>query len=136
MNGKQTVLLIENDKVDIKSVKRAFNDLNITNSLAITGNGEEALKYLGNKTNNLPALILLDLKMPRMNGLEFLKIVKKDDKLKKIPVVALTTSDEDKDKTESFKFGVSGYMVKPVDYKDFVEVIRTISMYWTLSETP
>lgn len=136
MNYKQAILLVEDDKVDIKSVKRAFNELHITNPLAVTHNGEEALKYLGKKSNNLPTLILLDLKMPRMNGLELLKIIKEDDEFKKIPVIALTTSDEDKDKTDSFKFGVSGYMVKPVNYKDFVEVIRTIRLYWTLSETP
>lgn len=136
MNGKQTILLVEDDEVDIKSVKRAFRDLDITNPLAIKNNGEEALKYLEKGKNDLPGLILLDLKMPRMNGLEFLKIVKKVDKLRIIPIIVLTTSNEDRDKTDSFRLGVSGYMMKPVNYKDFVEVLRTIKMYWTLSETP
>jgi CheY-like chemotaxis protein len=72
--------------------------------------------------------------MPKMNGIEFLKIIKKDRNFKKIPVVALTTSKEDKDKLESFKLGIAGYMVKAVDYKEFVEVVRAIDLYWTLSE--
>ncbi len=137
MNGKRIILLVEDDEVDIRSVKRAFEDLHVTNPLVVTYNGEEALKYLkSTKNKRLPGLILLDLRMPRMDGIEFLKVIKKDGKLKIIPVVALTTSKEDEDKTESFNFGVSGYMMKPVNYKDFVEVIRTIKMYWTLSESP
>jgi len=76
------------------------------------------------------------LNMPRMNGIEFLKIAKKDDSLKKIPVVVLTTSKEDQDKVDSFNLGVAGYMIKPVDYRKFVEVVKTIDMYWTLSELP
>ncbi len=136
MNYKQNILLVEDDTVDIKSVKRAFKELNVTNPLVVTNNGEDAIKYLMKNSNNLPALILLDLNMPRMNGLEFLKIIKKNDKFKKTPVIALTTSDEDRDKTESFNSGISGYMLKPVDYKDFVEVIKTIRLYWTLSEMP
>lgn len=136
MNGKQLILLVEDDEVDIKSVKRAFKDLNITNPLAVTYNGEEALEYLKNEKNKRPALILLDLRMPRMDGLEFLKIIKKEYKLKMIPTIALTTSNEDKDKIESFNLGVSGYIIKPVNYRDFVEAIKTINIYWTLSESP
>ncbi len=136
MDEKQIILLVEDDEVDIKSVKRAFKDINIKNPLTTKNNGEEALEYLRKENNKLPGLILLDLKMPRMNGLEFLKIVKKEDKLKSIPIIALTTSNENKDKTESFNLGVSGYMIKPVNYRDFVEVIRIIKTYWTLSESP
>ncbi len=136
MNCKQTILLIEDDEIDIKSVKRAFQDLLITNPMAVSHNGEEALEYLKNGKNKRPGLILLDLRMPRMDGIEFLKIMKNNYKLKIIPVVVLTTSKEDEDKIESFNLGVSGYMMKPVNYKDFVEVIRTIKMYWTLSESP
>jgi len=79
---------------------------------------------------------LLDLNMPKMNGTEFLKIVKKDELLKKIPVVVLTTSSQQQDVVESFKLGAAGYMVKSVDYGKFVETIRTINLYWTLSELP
>lgn len=136
MNGAKTILLVEDDEIDIKSVKRAFADLKITNPLAIKNNGEEALEYLKKGKKGSPGLILLDLKMPRMNGLEFLKIVKNVDKLRIIPIIVLTTSNEDKDKTESFNLGVSGYMIKPVNYRDFVEVIKTIKTYWTLSESP
>jgi len=136
MNSKQKILLIEDDEVDVRSVKRAFDELHITNPLAVTHNGEEALEYLRNGKNKRPGLILLDLRMPRMDGIEFLKTMKKDNQLKMIPVVTLTTSREDQDKAESYNFGVSGYMMKPVNYKDFVEVIRTIKMYWTLSESP
>jgi len=136
MNGKQTILLVEDDKIDVRSVQRSFKDLRVTNPLIVTHNGEEALEYLKNDTGKHPGLILLDLRMPRMDGIEFLKIIREDDKLKIIPVVILTTSKEDEDKMDSFNLGIAGYMMKPVSYKDFVEVIRTIKLYWTLSESP
>ena len=136
MNDKQTILLVEDDKIDIKSVKRAFDELHITNPLNVTHNGEEALEYLKDGKNKKPGLILLDLRMPRMDGIEFLKVMKKEDELKIIPVVVLTTSKEEEDKIESFNLGIAGYMMKPVSYIDLVEVIRTIKMYWTLSESP
>jgi CheY-like chemotaxis protein len=118
------------------TIKRALRDINVTNSLDIAGNGEEALSFLSNEKNEKPSIILLDLNMPKMNGIEFLKIVKQDDLLKRIPVIVLTTSKEEQDRVESFKLGVAGYMIKPVDYLQFVEVMRTINMYWTLSELP
>jgi len=136
MNERQTILLVEDDEVDIRSIKRALEDLHVVNPLVVTNNGEEALEYLRNKANRRPGLILLDLRMPKMDGIEFLKIAKNDDKLKIIPVVALTSSKEEGDKINSFKLGVAGYMMKPVDYMEFVEVIRAIQMYWILSESP
>ena len=136
MNNKKIIMLVEDDKIDIRSVQRSFKELRVTNPLIVTHNGEEALEYLENNTEKLPGLILLDLRMPRMDGIEFLKVIKKKDELKIIPVVILTTSKEDEDKIDSFNLGISGYMMKPVNYKDFVEVIRTIKLYWTLSETP
>ncbi len=136
MNQKQTILLVEDDEIDIKSVKRSFKELRVTNPLEVAHNGEEALKYLKENKNKRPGLILLDLRMPRMGGIEFLKEIKKEDNFKIIPVVVLTTSQEDKDKTESFNLGIAGYMMKPVNYTDFVEVVRAIKMYWTLSESP
>jgi len=118
------------------TVKRAFKDLKVTNPLVHSVNGEEALDYLRNESNKKPCVILLDLNMPKMNGVEFLKIVKSDDMLKKIPVVVLTTSTEESDVVESFELSVGGYIVKPVDYKNFVEAIRTVELYWTLSKLP
>jgi len=129
-------LLVEDDDVDVMTVKRAFNDLKVTNQLVSTGNGEEALEYLRGQSNTKPGVILLDLNMPKMNGIEFLKTVKTDEALKKIPVVVLTTSGAEQDVAESFNLGVAGYMVKSVDYVKFVDIIRTIDMYWSLSELP
>ena len=136
MRNSKPMLLVEDDRVDAMTVERAVKDLKITNQLVHTVNGEEGLEYLRSESNKKPCLILLDLNMPKMNGIEFLKIVKADDVLKKIPVVVLTTSEEEQDVVESFKLSVAGYMVKSVDYKKFVEVIRTIDLYWTLSELP
>ena len=136
MRNRKPILLVEDDNVDAMTVKRAFKDLKILNSLVRTANGEEALQYLGDESNKKPCVILLDLNMPKMNGTEFLKVVKADDVLKKTPVVVLTTSKEESDIVESFKLNVAGYIVKPVDYKKFVEAIRAIELYWTLSELP
>ena len=136
MRSSKPILLVEDDQVDAMTVKRALKELNITNKLSIVHNGEEALTFLRNPENEKPGIILLDLNMPKMNGIEFLQIAKKDDGLKRIPVVVLTTSKEDQDKVDSFNFGVAGYMIKPVDYRKFVEVVKTIDLYWTLSELP
>lgn len=133
---KKSILLVEDDRVDVMSVKRALKDIKVTNPLIVAGNGEEALEYLRDGKNKKPGIILLDLRMPKMNGVEFLKVAKQDGALRSIPVVVLTTSQEDQDKVDSFDLGIAGYMVKPVDYKQFVEVIRTINLYWTLSELP
>ncbi len=136
MRGSNPILLVEDDTVDAMTVKRAFRDVGIVNPLAHTVNGEEALNYLRNENNKKPCAILLDLNMPRMNGIEFLKIIKNDETLKKIPVIVLTTSKAEQDKLESFNLGVAGYMVKAVDYEKFTETIKAIDLYWTLSESP
>jgi len=136
MRNSKPILLVEDDSIDAMTVKRALQDLNVTNPLVHKGNGEEALEYLRNPNSTEPCLILLDLNMPKMNGIEFLKIIKSDDTLREIPVVVLTTSDEQRDIVESFQLCVAGYMLKAVDYKKFVETIRVINLYWTLSETP
>ena len=136
MSNSKPILLIEDDNVDVMTVERVFRDLKIANQLVSTSNGEQALEYLRTSGNKKPCVILLDLNMPKMNGTEFLKIVKKDESLKKIPVVVLTTSSQQQDVVESFKLGAAGYMVKSVDYGKFVETIRTINLYWTLSELP
>lgn len=136
MRSSKPILLVEDDQVDAMMVKRALKDINVTNRLDIVNDGEAALTFLKNPENEKPGIILLDLNMPKINGIEFLKIAKKDDSLKRIPVVVLTTSKEDQDKVDSFNFGVAGYMIKPVDYQKFVAVVKTIDLYWTLSELP
>ncbi len=136
MRNSKPILLVEDDRVDIMTVKRTFKDLKITNQLVCLGDGNQALEYLRNENNEKPCVILLDLNMPKMNGVEFLRTIKADKALKEIPVVVLTTSKKEQDVIESFNLGVAGYIVKPVDYKKFVETIRTIGLYWTLSELP
>jgi CheY-like chemotaxis protein len=136
MKNSKPILLVEDDNVDVMTVERALKDLNIKNQFVSTANGEEALEYLNNNGNKKPCIILLDLNMPKMNGIEFLKIIKANDALKKIPVVVLTTSSQQQDVIESFKLSVAGYIVKSVDYARFAEAISTINLYWTLSELP
>jgi len=136
MRDPRPILLVEDDTVDAMTVDRAFKDLHIANDLALVGNGEEALQYLRDSCKDKPSIILLDLNMPRMNGIEFLRIAKQDSELRRIPVVVLMTSKEEQDMVDSFNLGVAGYIIKPVDYLQFVEVVRTIDLYWTLSEIP
>ena len=136
MRNLRSILLVEDDSVDAMTVKRAFSELKVTNELIRVINGEEALKYLKEHLDKKPCVILLDLNMPKMNGIEFLKVMKADDELRPIPVVVLTTSKDDRDKMESFKACVAGYIVKPVDYRKFVEAMKILNLYWTLSEMP
>ena len=136
MRNSKPILLIEDDDVDAMTVTRALKDLKVVNQLVRTADGEQALEHLRSESNKEPCLILLDLNMPKMNGIEFLKIAKADGALKQIPVVVLTTSKDEQDVVESFKLGAAGYMVKSVDYEKFVEVIRAIDQYLTLSESP
>ncbi len=141
MRNNTPVLLIEDDDVDAENVVRAFKKNDIVNPLYITRNGEEALAFLRREGPYAepgkavrPGVMLLDLNMPRMNGIEFLRIIKDDDDLKSIPVVVLTTSQEENDRLESFKLSVAGYIIKPVDFKNFVQAVRSIYTYWNLSE--
>jgi CheY-like chemotaxis protein len=136
MRGRRPILLVEDDRVDAMTVQRALRDLGITNRLDIVGNGEAALEHLRNEENQRPCIILLDLNMPRMNGIEFLGALRHEESLRTIPAIVLTTSREEQDKVDSFNLGVAGYMIKPVDYLQFVEVVRAINLYWTLSEIP
>ncbi|MHC4644411.1 MAG: response regulator [Planctomycetota bacterium] len=136
MQNLKPILLVEDDRVDAMTFKRTLGDLSIKNPVVHSINGEEALEYLRNDGNEVPCFIFLDLNMPRMNGIEFLKIIKEDKILRRIPVVVLTTSDNERDIIESFEFGVAGYMVKPADYSEFVEAIRTVNLYWNLSKLP
>jgi len=136
MRNSKPILLVEDDNVDVMTVKRALKDLRVTNQLVPTGDGEEAINYLRTESNTKPCVILLDLNMPKMDGAEFLRILKADEALRKIPVVMLTTSNSEQDVVQSFELGAAGYMVKSVDYNKFMETMRTIDLYWTLSKLP
>lgn len=130
------IMLVEDDTVDAMTVKRALKDLNVVNEVVHVTNGEEALTYLNDPNKIRPCIILLDINMPKMNGIEFLKASKDVDNFSVIPVVMLTTSTNDRDIVNSFNLNVAGYMVKPVDYKQFVETVKTIEAYWRLSRLP
>jgi CheY-like chemotaxis protein len=142
MDEKQTsLLLIDDDEVDVMTVKRAFKKNNITSPLYVATNGVEALAML--RGSEMPKLllgqrrlILLDLNMPRMGGIEFLRELRADPELRALPVIVLTTSNEDKDKVEAYDLNVAGYIIKPVTFTKFVEAIGTLNKYWMLSEMP
>jgi CheY-like chemotaxis protein len=143
MRNNIPVLLVDDDQVDIMTVQRAFKVNNIINPLHVVNNGQEALDYLNHRGKYSsteqypdPGIILLDLNMPVMNGIEFLKVVKQDQRLKKTPVIVLTTSREENDRVESFNLSVAGYIIKPVEFEKFVEAVRVLNVYWTLSELP
>jgi len=135
MREIKPILLVEDDVIDAMTVRRAFKELNLKNPLTHVTNGEEALDYL-QKAQPLPCVILLDLNMPRMNGVEFIRAAKADPALKSIPIIVLTTSRDHSDMTDSYSLSVAGYIVKPVDYSGFVEVVRTLGLYWTINEFP
>jgi CheY-like chemotaxis protein len=131
------ILLVDDDEVDVMTVKRAFQKANITNRLFVASNGVEALELLRGGT--IPAqrrLVLLDLNMPKMNGLEFLREVRNDPALQNLTVVVLTTSNEDRDRVDAFQLNVAGYLLKPVTFHTFADVMATLNKYWTLMELP
>lgn len=131
------ILLVEDDQVDVMNVKRAFDKNRIANPLFVAGNGVEALELLRSK--QIPAerrIVLLDLNMPRMNGLEFLRELRSDPALQGTVVIVLTTSNDERDKIEAYNLNVAGYLLKPVTFVNFVEVMATLNKYWTLVELP
>ncbi|MEM6500796.1 MAG: response regulator [Cyanobacteria bacterium P01_C01_bin.89] len=134
------VLLIEDDEVDVMNVRRAFKKSTVKNTLHVAGNGLEALSLLRHEEEqSVPdnrLLILLDLNMPKMGGIEFLNALRDDCELRQIPVIVLTTSNEDRDRIEAYNFNVAGYIVKPVTFTKFLGVIRTLNDYWSLCEMP
>jgi len=127
--NQKPILLLEDDRVDAMTVERALKELGITNPLVHTSDGEEALRYLQDPTQEKPSLILMDLNTPKMNGLEFLEIIKADEQLSQIPVVVMSTSDEERDRQQANRLGVCDYIVKCVDYKEFVNALSRISRY-------
>ncbi len=134
------ILLVDDDEVDVMNVQRAFKKNNILNPLYIATNGLEALALLrGEAGQTIPSarrLILLDLNMPKMNGLEFLRAVREDPALRPLTVIVLTTSDDDRDKVEAYNLNVAGYILKPVTFGAFVEAMATLNKYWALNELP
>ena len=137
------ILLVEDDELDVMNVQRAFRKNNISNPLYVAGNGVEALEMLrgtGPGTADRPHLpdtrriILLDLNMPRMGGIEFLRELRADPALAHTTVIVLTTSDEERDKVEAYQLNVAGYILKPVTLQAFVEIMATLNKYWTVSE--
>ncbi len=143
MKSNIPILLVEDNPIDVKTVRRAFQKNRIANPLFAAENGEEALAFLQNQPPYedpvkapRPGLILLDLHLPVMGGIEFLGHVKSDPYLKTIPVIVLTTSHEDRDRLEAFQHCVAGYIIKPVDFPKFVDAVNVISLYWSLSEVP
>jgi CheY-like chemotaxis protein len=129
------VVLVEDDEVDVMNVKRAFKKNNITNPLFVASNGLEALALMREpSTPTKNRIVLLDLNMPKMNGIEFLRALRADAQLAGTPVVVLTTSNEDKDRVEAFQLNVAGYLLKPVTFTSFVEVMAALNKYWTLVE--
>jgi CheY-like chemotaxis protein len=129
------ILLVEDDEVDVMNVRRAFEKNNILNPLFVAGNGVEALQQLRDGTvPNERRLVLLDLNMPKMNGIEFLRELRQDPELRATPVIVLTTSNSDKDKIDAYDLNVAGYLVKPVTFSNFSELVVALNKYWSLVE--
>lgn len=130
------IMLVEDDEVDAMTVRRALRTIEVNNPLVLAEQGEAALAYLDAPGNMTPCIILLDLNMPVMNGLEFLRHVKQHAEWRRIPVVVLTTSEEVQDRNASFELGAAGYLPKCQDYGRFLEVMRAWDQYWTWSDLP
>jgi CheY-like chemotaxis protein len=131
------ILLIEDDEVDVLNVRRAFQKNNIANPLFVASNGLEALEQLrGKMIPRERRIVLLDLNMPKMNGIEFLRELRQDPELKLTPVVVLTTSNDERDRIEAYNLNVAGYLLKPVTFSNFCEVMTALNKYWALVELP
>ena len=128
------ILIIEDDRIDAMSAKIAIKSINDAKELVLQNDGQEAMTWLNDSRNDTPSIILLDLSMPKMNGLEFLGKIKKTEHLKRVPVVVLTSSNNIRDKNDCFDAGASGYFVKPLDYDKYIEMLKTVFLYWSYSE--
>jgi two-component system, response regulator len=138
-----TILLVEDNPSDVKLTKRALAQNQITNTLVHAQDGREALDYLhgigrfaGRDVADVPAVVLLDLKLPKVDGLEVLKIIRADERTKLLPVVILTSSSQEEDVIASYKLGANSYIRKPVDFTRFAEAVRVLGMYWLLMNEP
>jgi DNA-binding response OmpR family regulator len=136
------ILLVEDDPRDVELILESLADYNLANEVIVAYDGEEALDYLYRRGNfntrpsGNPAVMLLDLKMPKVNGMEVLRQIRADEELKMIPVVILTSSREEKDWVESYKLGVNAYVVKPVDFHEFVKAVKDLGAFWAVVNEP
>ncbi|MGI9091219.1 MAG: response regulator [Gemmatimonadaceae bacterium] len=131
------LVLVEDDEVDVMNVRRALDRAHVTNPLFVANNGLEALDLLrGGSVPRDRRLVLLDLNMPKMNGIEFLRELREDPELRGTPVVVLTTSDDERDKVNAYNLNVAGYLLKPVTFINFVDVMSMLNKYWALVELP
>jgi CheY-like chemotaxis protein len=141
-NGLGRILMVEDDPKDVELTLTALEEYNLANEVVVTRDGAEVLDYLfcrgpfAARNRENPAVLLLDLKLPKVDGLEVLEQIKKDEKLKLIPVVVLTSSREERDMVASYKLGVNAYVVKPVDFHDFVNAIRELGVFWAVINEP
>ena len=143
MNQLRSILLVEDSAKDVELTLAALEDHGLANEVVVARDGVEALDYLyargkfAGRTGGNPAIVLLDIKMPRMNGLEVLKQVKADPQFKKVPIVILTSSREEPDLAQSYELGVNAYVVKPVGVREFTEAVRQVGAFWAvLNELP
>lgn len=133
MTKKLKILLIEDDTIEVMKLNRTISTLKLDHKVVVANNGEEALKILDNK-DAIPDIILLDLNMPKINGIEFLTILKKNKDLNHIPSIILTTSSNQKDLMECYKIGIAGYIIKPLKYEEYVSNIEKLLAYWSMNE--
>ena len=143
MTGDARILLVEDDPQDVELTLRAFRSENVQSRIEVLRDGEEALDYLfcrgdykARSSDQPPTLVLLDLKLPKIGGLEVLQQIKSDERLKMIPVVVLTSSHEEKDMMRSYSLGVNAYVVKPVDFHDFVNAVKELGVFWAVINEP
>jgi len=142
LNKLGRILMVEDDPKDVELTLTALEDYNLANEVVVTRDGEQALDYLycrgeyKMRSSGNPAVMLLDLKLPKVDGLEVLKQIKADEKLRMIPVVVLTSSKEEKDMVASYKLGVNAYVVKPVDFHEFVNAIKELGAFWAVVNEP
>jgi len=143
MKKLKTILLVEDNPQDVELTIEALSEYNLANSIVTVGDGVEAFEYLQyegkfkTRMKGNPAVILLDIKMPRMNGIETLEAIRKDKKLRTIPVVMLTSSREDPDLKKCYDLAANAYVVKPVDFKEFIDTVKNIGVFWAiLNEQP
>jgi CheY-like chemotaxis protein len=136
MRSSRPILLVDDDNSEMMTVRRALKELNVPNDLVHHLDGENALKYLRNNAQKGPCVILLDLNMPGMNGVDFLATIKADVELRQIPVIILSASSDEDDKTKCFELCAAGYVIKPANYDEFIDAMKMLDAYWTLSELP